>query len=127
MALKNFARASIELGGTDLAYMTDMSGTEKNGAKIEHTFRKSGSGVSFGPVEVDCKMTIKVSTEKQATKWRSLVRDKTIVDNMTIKYPDGTRDSLSGAFTERGFKQGLEGACEFDMSFVGTAGPASDD
>lgn len=127
MALQNYARASIEFQGSDIGFMTDMSGSEKNGAKIEGSFRKNGNGVSFGFVEVELKITVKISTTKQAVKWRSLVRDKTIVEALTLKYPDGTRDTLDGAFSSRAFKQALEGACEFDMDFVGTAGPASDD
>lgn len=115
-----YPRASVELEGGELASIHNLSGSEKNGAKIEHTFRRSGTGVSFGNVECDLKFGVKVSTKSAERNWRKLVHGKALVEGLTLKWPDGTKDVLKGAFNERNFKQDLEGACEFDMSFVGT-------
>jgi hypothetical protein len=118
--MRNYARAAVEMDGGDLYSIFEVSVKEGNGGKVEHTFRKSGAGMSFGNVEIDMTFKVKKATTKSERDWRGLVRNRTITQ-LTVKYPDGSKDVVDGAFTDRDGQQGLEGAYEETLNFKGTA------
>jgi len=118
--MRNYPRAAVEIGGGDLYSIFDVSVKESNGAKVEHTFRTSGAGISFGNVEMDITFKVKKASTTSERDWRGKVRGK-LIDQITIKYPDGSKDVVDGAFAERDGTQALEGAYEESLRFVGVA------
>lgn len=118
--MRNYARAAVELDGGDLMTVFDVTCKESNGAKVEHTFRTSGAGMSFGNVEMEVTFKVKLPTTPAERDWRGKVRSK-LITQLTMKYPDGSKDVIDGAFSDRDGQQGLEGAFEQTMTFKGTA------
>lgn len=121
--MRNYPRADMELEGGVLATIFDLSISEKNGAKVENTFRQSGAGISFGPVNYECTFKLKMPTDPAERDWIGYVRNLKITQ-IVLKFPDGTQDTVDGAFSDRDGQQGLEGAMEQTMKFVGVAAPA---
>jgi hypothetical protein len=118
--MRNYAKADIEIGGGSLYTIFSVSVDEENGAAVESTFRKSGNGISFGPVKMKITFKLKNPTTPAERNWRGLVRRRQITQ-LVVKYPDGTRDVVDGAFSNRSMSSELEGASETTMDFVGTA------
>jgi hypothetical protein len=114
MALGDYPRGQVTIGGVAMYQITDFNYTHTNGAKLRSTLRKDPAGSTRGARAVSFSFNVILPddpADQDDVDWQNAVKYK-IPQLILLKLPAGERIMLDCFFSEEGTEITLEDGCK---------------
>lgn len=116
---KVYPKARVAFGVGDLVQAINVKTNLKNNAKLQHTLKRSPSGVTMGPKEGELSFDAICDEDGFERDYLKAVDKGTIVQ-LRVKFPGETM-TFTGVFTERPSEGSVDDAVKYSCHLIGKA------
>lgn len=113
-----YPQAYLAMENGDLAQVTDFRVSLTNGAKVQHTLRRKGAGISFGNEEASVTFNFVIDEEGMERGYVRMLQKKQI-KQLRAKLPGGDTLTINGAVGQLDLDGPLDDATKGAVTFVG--------
>src|SRR5262245_9886498 len=115
---KIYPRGSIAFGNGDLVQVTNVKVETTNNARLKHTLRKKGAGVTLGVEETTISFDMEINEDGPEKNYLKSIKTGEI-KQLRVKIPEETI-TCNGVFTKRSLELPLDDAIKATIDFIGT-------
>jgi hypothetical protein len=115
--MKLFPKGAIAMGNGDLIDVINVKIDQSNGAKLQHTIRQKGAGISLGVEETTVSFDA-ISSEDGAERDYLKLLKKGTIKQLRIKVPGETM-TVNGMVSKRSLEIPLDDAVKYTIEFIG--------
>lgn len=113
-----YPQAYLAMENGDLAQVTDFRVSMQNGAKVQHTIRRRGAGISFGNEECSVSFNFVIDEEGMERSYVRYLQQRKI-KQLRAKLPGGETLTMNGAISQVDVDGPLDDATKGSCTFVG--------
>ena len=113
-----YPQAYLAQGNGDLIQVTDFRITFANGAKLVHTLRRKGAGLTFGNPE--CTVSFNSAVDEDGPErnyWKAAQRGE--IKQLRAKIPGGVTLTINGAYSGVDLDGPLDAETKTAKNFIG--------
>lgn len=117
--LKKFPKGYMAMGNGDLMDVTNIKTSDTNGAKVVHTIRRNGAGVTTGVRETSVSFDAVVSESGPERDYIGMLT-RGEIKQVRIKVP-GETITINGVFSQLDRELPLDSEIKYSLTLVGTS------